>query len=152
MAKPLGTVIENIIYVMMEKGPVTVADIKKEIQSDQKTQQLSAQVSQVWFALGDDREGTGVLRRAKPPGSIAFTYQRAVDNKTTVEEALGMFRDYQKRYRSRMAPDVAETLGMNDPAGESPPPVSGKGPVEAVVGQIIELRVTGRIDVVFKVG
>ena len=144
MEKPFETVIENIFWLMVNKGPISVAEMEDEL--EKKRGNLGGTVYKIHKRMGkEDLTGDlkkkypgGLIIRCKDGGSSALQKYYAVDNINAKE----LYREYtalgiKKGTNDRVKPKVPEKRlldGLN---------VIFKD----VLG--MDITVSGKIEVVF---
>lgn len=89
MAKPYATKAENVIWAILENGPLSVVEIEKMIDWKDKRNSLSALCTMIWHSLGD--KGADVITRIKG-GDGAFVYEKKKGVQISVEAAVEKYR------------------------------------------------------------
>ncbi|HDZ25764.1 MAG TPA: hypothetical protein ENH65_04540 [Candidatus Aminicenantes bacterium] len=138
MEKPFKTVIENIFWLMVSKGPISVAEIEDEL--GRKRGHLGGTVYKIYKRMGVEALGEGkfFIVRCKRKGSSAPQRYYAIDNMN----AEDLYREYtalgaKDGTKDRIKPKVPENRlleGLNKVFSE-------------VLG--MDVTVSGKIDVVF---
>lgn len=143
MAKPFETQAENAIWAVIEKGPINVAGIHKEIEWSSAPNSLSALMKTVWDRLGED-----IFDRYKAPGESGFTYQVRDKVDISVESAIQKYKARASRaYQKKRAEKKAEK--------KVTVPTDGFDIREVVEERLsnqlgMEVKVSGRVEVVFR--
>ena len=160
MQKPFPTHAENAIWAILEKGPLKIKEIGREINWEGKDNSLSAMVAGVWARLGETHEhAAGILTRYHHGG--AFVYKRSekgVD--ISVEAAIDKYKAIGRvQHRAKVEKKKEATFN----AGAAKPeeveltaePENGlTSAIEQALRQSlgIDVNVSGRIEFVFKLG
>lgn len=150
MSKPFETTVENIIWVIMEKHPIKVKEIAKEIGWEKPLNTLSAQIKTVWDRLGTEAQ---IIDRYKEPGDMAYTYTVREGVSLSTEAAIQKYKvTPDPRYKKKKAEKLlAKEKGMMD-AEE----LNTNGPIERAVAETVsnqlgmKVKVSGRVEVVFR--
>jgi hypothetical protein len=166
MEKPFASHAENAIWVMMEKGPIGVTDIGKEMDWKGKHNSLSAMVAGAWARLGNKHEGAaGILDRESDHGSFRYFKAKGVD--ISVEAAIEKYRlvgrkQYQaKNGRKKLAEAAAaegeergKPIGIERDVDKVKVEETLSSAIEEAVRNTLGLKVevSGRIDIVFRLG
>lgn len=95
MNKPYGTNIENVLWCIVNKAPITTKEIAKELKY---TGDLSSTMANVWNSLGCTGKGGSAClidrSRVKGKGPRRFAYF-VLDKKLTVEQIYKDFKKHQ---------------------------------------------------------
>jgi hypothetical protein len=154
MSKQYQSMVKNILWIMIEEGPITSKGIAAKL--GKKRKQLTGTISDVKKSLGEKHMKTEMLRGLK---GRPLTYH-IVD--ISLEDAYRLYRDYVNAKRK----PVHTKVNQPDPAPKekTTPLASQADDPSKLVGQITEyiegrlkdigmnVNVTGRIDVVFSIG
>lgn len=157
MEKPFESHAENCIWVIMEKGPVTVQDIGRELEWKNKVNSLSAMVATVWSRLGNTHEGAaGVIDRYKHGNAYVYKKTEGVD--VSVEAAIEKYKLIGKKQwqaKSGKKDESATIVDLGDPVDKV---AIVKNGVEEVLGETlskvlgVKVEVSGSVEFIFRLG
>jgi hypothetical protein len=163
MSRPFKTHAENAIWAIMEKGPVSTTEIGEIIEWKGKSNSLSAMVAGVWSRLGNKHEGAaGIFQRETVNGS--YSYQKVPGLDMSVEAVIDKYKVTGRRQWAVRRDEKRDENKMTSPEPESTESHATKvvpektdlisevitEAVQKVLG--IEVKVTGRVEIVFKLG
>ena len=170
MTKPFKANSDNCIWVILEKGPVSVVEIGREMEWTGKYNSLSAMTATVWARLGNTHEGAaGILDRYSEGGK--YYYQKAAGVDVSIEAAIEKYklvgtRQYQakmlkkKGSKNKQLQSSKEKVAMLPEDKKIPKPaaaLSWDEPVNSAVEDIIKknpvalrLEVSGQVDIVLR--
>jgi len=145
MKKPYQTLTECVIWVVLNKGPVTANEIQHELN---KTYNLSATVMKIWQGLA------GIMGRdLRGPGrKQAFHYYISPQHiGRSVETLYGLYRTGKYKREEKVEPYKAGKKLKLPPFGEDVNLNSLKPLVEEALSKQLglEVKVTGEIRVIF---
>ena len=106
MKKPFKTQPENLIWLIIEKGPITVEEIQREMGwvETKKTSSVAAIIVRIWNAIGDEG-GLGYITRYAHDRK--YVYKAAEALSTSTEEVIRRFklknRELDKKARDKTA-------------------------------------------------
>jgi len=96
MAKPFETHHENVIWCIVEKGPITTQDIGVEIEWPGDKSSLSATASTVWKTLGNSHPGAlDIIERDKHGMTFLYRKKQGVD--MSIEAIIDRFNTARKK-------------------------------------------------------
>jgi len=171
MNAPYSTSAENVLWVIREKGPVSLKDIAKELHTN-KMNSISANLSTIWMTLGADQEinpqrvertHDGKRYLYSPIGKDSFD---VTEQYSKMKKANALIVKSRKSGKSpKTEPEeksVVERHGLQttdmqvDEIKKQLPGLDGaiqealKDAVEKVLG--VNVTVSGKIEFVFKLG
>lgn len=92
MSKPFKTQIENVLWTIKHKGPITVKQIAEDL--NYKTERISACMANVWNAVGEGQpKSAKLIGRHKIADERGFAYFCQTDD--SVDKLYGHYKDYQ---------------------------------------------------------
>jgi hypothetical protein len=151
MKKPFESKSENAIWAIIEKGPLTTKEVGQEIGFTGKDNSLSAMVATIWARLGDAHEGAARILKREQKG-LKYIYSKADGVDVSVEAAIEKFKLvgsalYRKQYATKR-------LNSDTPKADTPKAEKADNEVFRRIletkGAALEIKVTGRVDVVFR--
>ncbi len=138
MEKPFETVIENIFWLMVNKGPISTSEMEDEL--GKKRGNLGGTIYKIYKRMGEETLGFGhqYINRRKKDGQNESQKYYAVDNMDAEE----LYRKYtalgvKDSTNDRVKPKVPENRFLD----------GLKAKFEDVLG--MDITVSGKIDVVF---
>jgi hypothetical protein len=171
MEKPFEGNAENAIWVILQKGPLTVKGIGEQMQWHGKGNTLSALVATVWTRLGNMHNGAAkILDREKDPHSTAHRYFKAEGIDISPEAAIEQYKLIgAKQHQMKRAATRGEEYKEEAPkktrriVGSKLHPIHNNETKEPanltkVIEQVIEttlgikVEVSGHVEVIFKFG
>lgn len=165
MSKPYATVVENVIWAVMEKGPLSVSEISGEIAYESSRGGLSALMTQLWRMLGTDHDYSARLlhRQAVQGHSRKYAYMRHPDSEgVTPEAAYIKFKALvvKRKKANQEAKKQRERAAATPDTPKKETPESKVETIEKTLGIVnalgkalgIKIEVSGNIDITFKLG
>jgi len=169
MEKPFESQAENAIWVILQKGPVTVKEIGQNLKWNGKPNTLSAMVATVWSRLGNMHPGAAkIIDREKDPHSPAHRYFKAKGIDISPEAAIEQYKlTGTKQHRMKRAAARGE---QHEEPETKPPPTTVRKQLTSktttapsttlnkVVEEVIQttlgikVEVSGKVEIVFKFG
>jgi hypothetical protein len=145
MAKPFQTTVENIIWAIFHKQPITVKQIAKEINWEKSISSLSAQMKGIWDRLGVEAQ---IIDRKPVKGGPGFTYFVRDGVDMTDEAAIQKYKATPdpRSKKSKKNNRIKEMLEISEEVS----------PIEKVISETIsnklgvKVEVTGHVEVVFR--
>jgi len=136
MEKPFKTAVENILYLIINKGPISAAEIEALL--GKKKNHLSAPLSKLYERLGD-RAAKPILTRKKRPGG---SYEYSAVKDVSVESGYMKYQNSGRRSKSQIPEDETDTS------------TSIKKAIENAIKDHLGVNVviSGKVEVVFKLG
>lgn len=150
MQKPFNTTAENAIWIIMEKGPLSVKDIGNELKWEGKNNTLSAMIATIWQRLGNMHEGAfEILDRSRETGK--FFYRKADGIDVSVEAAI------QKYHHAGTTKYRKDTKGLRPKDKVAEDKFQDKMVDNSLITKImpegenaLKIKISGRVDIVFR--
>lgn len=115
MDKPFDTNTDNIIWIIMEKGPVSVVEINHQLGDKMQQSTASAAVAGIWARLGSDHEHAADILSREQKG-LTFYYQKKQGVDVSVESAIEKSKLVgKKQYRDKIAKKKAAAAAADPP-------------------------------------
>lgn len=86
MSRPYETVNANIIWCIIEKGPITNNEMANELKFEKSSSAFAAIMTGIWHRLGD--EGAQLIQREKKPGNLFFEYSKKAGVELSVDAII----------------------------------------------------------------
>ena len=144
MAKPYDSKAENVIWAILENGPLNVAEIEKMIEWKDKRNSLSALCTMLWHSLGD--KGADVITRKKGDDG-AFIYEKKKGLQISVEAAAEKYRIGNRKLFQGKNERRKEKVAEIDDTKQTIIDVA-----QQKLSQILGVDVNVNVDVVFRFG
>jgi hypothetical protein len=164
MAKQFQTMAENVLWVLINRSPITLAEIANELQVGDKKNSCSAALATIYKSLGP-ANGYCMLEREKYRNGHRYTW---TDTEADVQRAHDLMKKSLRDMRKEKKEPKAETKEPHRSLAEAcaehaahtliGPSDKKKDAISEVVEHAVEhalglkVDVSGKIEIVFKIG
>ena len=151
MAKPFGSVAANLIYAIIENGPLDGQEMAEVIEYEGGQSSISASLSTIWHRLGAD--GAGIIERESHSGKYRYQKKPGID--ISVEAAIEKFNIIGRKQAKQKREAARSEEGNGVPAVTVDDESSAVSrALEETIKRIhgINIQVSGKVEVVFKLG
>lgn len=150
MSKPFKTTPENVLWMILEKGPITVLRIATEL--NKRPEAISGVVSELFSALGND--GLHLVRRLRSDGR---TYEYKAISDFSPESGYRKYRHWKNEaHKKRLEKQDQEgdaTAAKKLTNLRGPRKTGEQKEIEnAIQESVIRVKVEGSIKILFGIG
>jgi hypothetical protein len=95
MSRPYDSLSENIIWTMVEKGPISSQEIKDLLKFEKNNSAMAAMITGIWHRVGD--EGAQLIVREKKKGNLFYEYKKRDGVELSTDAIIEQYRLWGKR-------------------------------------------------------